>query len=145
MFSKEFFYEEAVYELYKIKDIAEKINRDDLIYKSGNKKQDKKFDFEKFKIIKSFGREIYCDNLTLDDVLGEQINWKDEIEKFWKSTKPENKRLLKLIRSLKGRQRVLNGFGIVIFPIRPTQGKRRPLDLALHLRILTTKQMKDYQ
>ena len=82
MFSKEFFYEEAVYELYKIKDIAEKINRDDLIYKSGNKKQDKKFDFEKFKIIKSFGREIYCDNLTLDDVLGEQINWKDEIEKF---------------------------------------------------------------
>ena len=82
MFSKEFLYEEAVYELYKIKDIEEKINRDDLIYKSGNKKQDKKFDFEKFKIIKSFGREIYCDNLTLDDVLGEQINWKDEIEKF---------------------------------------------------------------
>ena len=64
MFSKEFFYEEAVYELYKIKDIAEKINRDDLIYKSGNKKQDKKFDFEKFKIIKSFGREIYSDNLN---------------------------------------------------------------------------------
>ena len=82
MFSKEFLYEEAVYELYKIKDIEEKINRDDLIYKSGNKKQDKKFDFEKFKIIKSFGREIYSDNLTLDDVLGEQINWKDEIEKF---------------------------------------------------------------
>ena len=64
MFPKEFLYEEAVYELYKIKDIAEKINRDDLIYKSGNKKQDKKFDFEKFKIIKSFGREIYSDNLN---------------------------------------------------------------------------------
>ena len=36
-----------------------KLNRDDLIYKTGNKNKGKTFDFQKFKIIRSFRREIY--------------------------------------------------------------------------------------
>ena len=37
-----------------------------------------------------FAREIYNDDLTLEDALGEQINIKNEIDKFKKSTKPQN-------------------------------------------------------
>ena len=48
------------------------------------------YDFQKLKTIKSFAREIYNDNLTLEDALGEQINIKNEIDKFKKSTKPQN-------------------------------------------------------
>ena len=33
-----------------------KIDRDDLIYKTGNNKKKKTFDFQKFKTIKSFAR-----------------------------------------------------------------------------------------
>ena len=45
-------------------------------------------------------------------------------------------------RLLKGRQKVLNGFKIKIFPTRKqTQGKGHPLDLAKQLKILTPKQM----
>ena len=39
-----------------------KLNRDDLIYKEGNKKRDKRYDFQKFKT-RSFGREIYNNDL----------------------------------------------------------------------------------
>ena len=73
-----------------MKEIKEKINRDDLIYISGNKKKDKTFDFEKTKTIKSFARGIYSGNLTLDDPLEEQINSKDEFHKFKEPTKPKN-------------------------------------------------------
>ena len=36
--------------------MEEKISRDDLIYKSGNKKKDRTFDLWKFKTIKCFRR-----------------------------------------------------------------------------------------
>ena len=38
LFSKEFLYEEDIYELNKVVEIEQKINRDDLIYKTDNKK-----------------------------------------------------------------------------------------------------------
>ena len=67
MFSKNLLSEEAICELYKIKKTEEKINRNDLIYKSSNKKKNEIFGFRKFKAIKSFGREIYSNNLKLDN------------------------------------------------------------------------------
>ena len=57
-----------------------KLDRNDLIYKTGNKKKDKTFDFQKFKTIRSFGREIYNDGLSLDDALEQQIISKDDVE-----------------------------------------------------------------
>ena len=39
MFSKDFLNKEALYELNKIVEIENKLNRDDLIYKTGNKKR----------------------------------------------------------------------------------------------------------
>ena len=45
------------------------MDRDDLIYKTGNKKKDKTYDFQKFKTIRSFGREIDNNDLLRDDHL----------------------------------------------------------------------------
>ena len=47
--------EGAGYEWHKINKIEQEVNRDNLIYKTGN---DKTHDFQKFKTIRSFGREI---------------------------------------------------------------------------------------
>ena len=136
MFSKDFLTEEAIYWLNKIKEIEVKINRYDLIYKTGDKERDKTYDFQKFKTIKSFGREIYNDELTLEYAFEEQIKSQNEIDKFKESTKPQikekkEKKVLTFesaLRLLIGRQKVLNGFESKIFPVRKqTQGKGHPL------------------
>ena len=41
MFTNDFLNEEATYELNIIVEMENKLNRDDLIYKAGNKKKDK--------------------------------------------------------------------------------------------------------
>ena len=51
LISKDFLNEEATYELSKIVEIENKLNRDDLIYKTDNKKKEK--------IIRKFIRKIY--------------------------------------------------------------------------------------
>ena len=58
MFLNNFLNKGAAYELNKIAEIENKLNRDDLINKIGNIKKDKTYDFQKFKTIRSFGREI---------------------------------------------------------------------------------------
>ena len=64
-------------------------NRNNLIYQTGNKKRDKANNFQKFKTIRSFGREIYNNDLSLDDALELQIRLKDDINIFKESTKPK--------------------------------------------------------
>ena len=89
-----------------------------LIYKTDNKKMDKTYDFQKFKTIRSLGREMYSGIRTLNDAFEEQINLKDTIDKFKEYTKPKNqgKKEKKALtfrnakRDLKGRQKVLHGF-----------------------------------
>ena len=66
-----------------------KLNRNDSIYKTVNKKKDKTHDFQKFKTIRSFGREIYNSDLSPDDALKQQIRLKDNIDIFKESTKPK--------------------------------------------------------
>ena len=56
LFSKDFLNEEATHELNKIVEMENKVNRDDLIYKTGNKKKNETYDFQKFKTIRSSGR-----------------------------------------------------------------------------------------
>ena len=69
-----------MYLLNKIKKIEQKINRDDLIYKTGNKNRDKKYGFQKLKTVRSFGREICRGIVMLDDALEEQVNLQDVID-----------------------------------------------------------------
>ena len=71
MFSKNDLNEEATYELKKL--WKWKTNSIKMIYKTSNKKNDKTYDFQLLKIIRSFGREICNNDLSLDDALEHQI------------------------------------------------------------------------
>ena len=82
MFAKYFLSKEAIYELKKNKKIEQKINRDDLIYKTANKYRDKAYDFQKLKTITSFGKEISRGNVMLDNALEKQVDLQDVIDKF---------------------------------------------------------------
>ena len=59
--------------------MGKKLNRDNLILKTGNKDKDKTNDFQKFKTIRSFGREIYYNDLSLDDALDMTQNEEREL------------------------------------------------------------------
>ena len=50
--------------------------RDDWIYNTGNKKESRTYDFQKFKTIKSFASEIYNVVITLNNAFEEQTNLK---------------------------------------------------------------------
>ena len=89
MFSKDFLNEEAKYEVNKDVEMENKLDRNDLIYKTGNKTKDKKYDFEKFKTITSFGREIYNNDLSLDDALEQKIILKNDVDISKESSKPK--------------------------------------------------------
>ena len=71
MFSKNDLNEEATYELKKL--WKWKINSIKMIYKTGSKKNDKTYDFQLLETIRSFGREICNNDLSLDDALEHQI------------------------------------------------------------------------
>ena len=100
------------------------MNRCNSIYKTGHKKKDKTSNFQKFKTIRSFGREIYNNDLSLDDALELQIRLKDDINIFKESTKPKEsirkeKKALTLknvIILLNGRQKLLHDFENGMFP-----------------------------
>ena len=49
--------------------------RDDWIYNTGNKKESRTYDFQKFKTIRSFASEIY-NVITLNNAFEEQTNLK---------------------------------------------------------------------
>ena len=59
--------------------MGKKLNRDNLILKTGNKDKDKTNDFQKLKTIRSFGREIYYNDLSLDDALDMTQNEEREL------------------------------------------------------------------
>ena len=46
-----------------------KLDSNDLIYKKGNKEKDKRYHFQKFKTIRSFGKNNYSNDLLLNDTL----------------------------------------------------------------------------
>ena len=91
MFSKDFLTEKAIYELNKSKKIKPQNERNDLIYKTGDKKKDKSYVYRSFNTVRFFGGEIFNDELTLEGSLEEKIKFKNKINKFKKSTKPQIK------------------------------------------------------
>ena len=91
MFSKDFLTEKAIYELNKSKKTEPQNERNDLIYKTGDKKKDKSYVYRRFNTVRFFGGEIFNDELTLEGSLEEKIKFKNKINKFKKSTKPQIK------------------------------------------------------
>ena len=69
LLSKEFLNEEATPELNKILEMENKLNRNNLINKTENKKKDKIFGLKMFKTIRSFWKKIYNNGLSLDYIL----------------------------------------------------------------------------
>ena len=126
MCSKNYLNEESTYELKKIVEMENKLNRNNLICKAGNKKKDKMYDFQMFERKRYFGRENYNNDLSLDDALEQQIRLKDDIDIFKDSTKPkvsvEKEKKIQTLKNkiilLNRRQKVLNTFESRIFPIR---------------------------
>ena len=58
----------------------------------------------KFMTIRSFGKEIYNNDLSLDDLIEQQMRLKDDINVFKESTKPkqsvkEKKKDLKILKN----------------------------------------------
>ena len=53
----------------KTVEMENNLKRDDLIYKTDNKKMNQIYDFQKFKTIRSFGKEIYDNDLPLNYAL----------------------------------------------------------------------------
>ena len=90
MFSKEFLNEETPYELNKIVEMEDKINKDHLIHKTGNREKDKTYAFQKFKTKCSFGRETYNNDLSSDDALKQQITLKNNTDIFKESKNQKN-------------------------------------------------------
>ena len=68
-----------------------KLDRNDLSYKTGNKKNSKTYGLQKFKTIRYIGREIYSNDLYLDNALEQKIRLKDDIDLFKESVKKENR------------------------------------------------------
>ena len=73
----------------KIVEMENKLDRDYLIYKTGNTKKDKTYEFQKFKTIWSFRRKNYNNDLSLYDAIELQIRLIDDIDTFIESTKPQ--------------------------------------------------------
>ena len=73
----------------KIVEMENKLYRDYLIYKTGNTKKDKTYEFQKFKTIWSFRRKNYNNDLSLYDAIELQIRLIDDIDTFIESTKPQ--------------------------------------------------------
>ena len=89
MFSKDYLNEEATYQLNKTAEMENELDGYYFIYKTGNKKKDKTYDFWKFKTMRSFGIELSNNNLSLDDILEQWIRLKDDIDIFKESTRPK--------------------------------------------------------
>ena len=115
LLSKDFLNEKATYKLSKIVEMQ-------------NKKKDKTFDFQKFKTIKSFGRELHNNDLSLDDTLEQLIRLKNDTDIFKESTKPKSVQKRNAltfknpIKFLNGRCKFHNAFESGVFP-KGKQGK----------------------
>ena len=129
-----------------------KLDRNYSIYITDSRKKDETFDFQKFKIIRLFGWEIYGNDLSLDDAIEQQIRLKADTDIFKESAKPkesvkkEKKITLKNATILlNGRSKVLNTFESAIFPKRKqVKGLASILNKASNhkqFKTLTPKQM----
>ena len=63
------------------------LDRNYLIYKTGDKKRFKTYNLQKFKTIRFLRIEIYNNGLSLDNSLKQQLRLKDDIDIFKESAK----------------------------------------------------------
>ena len=81
-----FNHDEAEKELSKIKEIENSIEREKLFYKTNKYR----YDFRKFQTIRNFGKDIYDDEITLEEADEDQSDLLNSISDFKNETRPEN-------------------------------------------------------
>ena len=136
--------DEAIKELYKIKEIEKTFDREKIVYRAS----EYTYNFRNFRTIKAFGRDIYEGNITLEEAAKDQDNWLRDIINFNTITKPqvdnkiqEKKIVLKYLYKLfEGREILLDGFDGRIFLIM-SKGSGLLNTNQSKLKILTPKQM----
>ena len=97
----------------------------------------------------SFGESIYTGKINVNEAKIDQTNLLENIVKFDKKFRPRSnedkdkkRNTFDSINALyEGRELTHNAFRSGIFPIKEIQGKGRPSDLAMRLKILTPKQI----
>ena len=95
------------------------MDREKLVYDIGKYK----YDFRKFKTIRTFGKDIYEGKITLEQADEEQSDLSSDIDKLIKETKPKSavkksqrKTVMKNLRDfINARELVLNGFKSKLF------------------------------
>ena len=78
--------DEGKKELDKVKEIEKTIDREKLAYKSGGNT----YDFRKFRTIRTFGKDIYDGEITLEEADKNQSDLLNEIKNFSDKTRPKN-------------------------------------------------------
>ena len=136
--------DEAKEEFNKIKETEKNVDREKLFYKSGKNK----YNFKRSKRIRTFGEDIYNDEITFEEADEDQANLLDKIYNFISSTKPQNinkkkeKEIVKenMLNFYMGREVVLNAFRSKIFSTKSKGSTLLNIDNS-KLKILTPKQM----
>ena len=131
---------EIVNEIKRVEEIEKYVDRDKMVYKSGNKT----YDFRNFKTIRTFGNKIRNNVISMTTANTEQANLLNHIEDFIKKTKPRDPILKKLkgdvltsvLSLLKGREIVYKAFESGIF-----QKLEESQQEGEELKILTPNQM----
>ena len=78
--------DKALKKLNKIKEVEKTVDREKLIYWAS----EYTYDFRNFQTIRTFGRDIYEGNVTLDEASIEQDNLLEDIKNFSSRTRPQN-------------------------------------------------------
>ena len=78
--------DEAKKELDKISEIEKNVNREKLVYKTNIRT----YDFQNFQTIRTFARDIYNDEISLEEANADQGKLLDEINYFNRRAKPRN-------------------------------------------------------
>ena len=97
----------------------------------------------------SFGESIYTGKINVNEAKIDQTNLLENIVKFDNKFRPRSnedkdkkRNIFDSINALyEGRELTHNAFRSGIFPIKEIQGKGRPSDLPMRLKILTPKQI----
>ena len=116
-------------ELKKSLENEQKIRRDslqDLLYKTGDTKKERVYDFRKYRTMQSFGITISNGTTILENAYNDQMYLKDTINNLKKSVRPrlpgkidEKELTLKNVNELlAGRKWDINSFESGIFPMR---------------------------
>ena len=137
-------------EIDEIKKLEDKIKQKNLNYETNIYT----YDFQQFETIRSFGDSIYTGKISIDEAEMDQTNLlrnsiRSNNKSRLRSKEDKDKNEALLINALyEDGVSTLNAFRSGTFPIKQTQGKRRPSMLALHpsdiatqLKILSPKQM----